>query len=658
VLKSSPRNEAKSKTIRQEAIAMEKKQFQAESKRLLDLMINSIYTHKEIFLRELISNASDAVDKLAYKALTDDKVGLDRSDFRIEIQVDKHSRTLTVSDNGVGMTREELEQNLGTIARSGSFQFKQDMDGEKRSEVDIIGQFGVGFYSAFMVADEVTVRSRAYGSQEAWEWKSTGADGYTVEPCDRQAPGSDVILHIKPNTDEEDYDQYLEQYRIQELVKKYSDYVHTPIRMEMTRSRAKERPADAGEDYQPEYEEYTEVVTLNSMVPLWQRPRKDVTEEEYKQFYKEKFSDWEDPLAVIPVSVEGQMEYKALLFIPAHAPYDYYSKDYEKGLQLYSSGVLIMDKCADVVSDHFSFVRGIVDSPDLPLNISRETLQQTRALRLMATTIEKKVKSELLKLQKEKPEDYGKFWKAFARQLKYGVVNDYGAHKEVLQDLLMFPSSQSGELTTLAQYKERMQESQSSIYYLCAGSVEMCKSLPQAERVLDKGYEILYFTDEVDEFVANTLTSYDEKPFKDAGAADALPESEEEKKAAQDREEANKPVLDFVKEALGDKVSAVRLSKVLKSAPVCMTADGPMSLEMEKYFQRMGGEGAEAMKARRVLELNPENPVYGALAQAVAQDPDKAKKYAELLYDQALIIAGLPVDDTAKYTSLVCSLMV
>ena len=637
---------------------MAKKQFKAESKRLLDLMINSIYTHKEIFLRELISNASDAVDKLAYKALTDDKVGIDRKDFRIGLTVDKEARTLTVSDNGVGMTKEELEQNLGTIARSGSRQFKEEMDkAEAGDTVDIIGQFGVGFYSAFMVADHVTVRSRAYGAEGAWEWKSDGADGYTVEPCEKADVGTDVILHIKPDTEEDRFGDYLEEYTLRELVKRYSDYVHTPIRMEVTKSRQKEKPADAGEDYKPEWEDYTEVETLNSMVPLWQRPKSEVKPEEYDRFYQEKFSDWEAPLAVIPVSVEGQMEYKALLFVPSHAPYDYYSKEYEKGLQLYSSGVLIMEKCPDVVPDHFSFVKGVVDSQDLPLNISRETLQHTRALRIIENNVEKKVKAELLKLQKDDREKYLKFWKGFARQLKYGTVNDYGGHKEILQDLLMFPSSASDGLTTLKEYTERMKEGQESIFYLCASSVEMAKALPQAERVLDKGYEILYFTDEADQFVAQTLVDYGGKPFKDAASADALPETEEEKADAEKKAEANKPVLDFVKETLGDKVSAVRLSKVLKSGAVCMTADGNLSLEMEKYFRRLSSEGVEPMKAQRVLELNAESPVYGALARAVAQDPEKARKYAELLYDQALIIAGLPLEDTARYTELVCSLM-
>jgi molecular chaperone HtpG len=638
---------------------MAKKQFKAESKRLLDLMINSIYTHKEIFLRELLSNASDAVDKLAYKGLTDDGVKVKRKDFQITITPDKAAGTLTITDNGIGMTKEELEKNLGTIARSGSFQFKQEMDKAEKGakNVDIIGQFGVGFYSAFMVADTVTVRSKAYGADEAWEWVSDGADGYNVEPCDKSDVGTQVILRLKADTDEESYSEYLDQYRIQELVKKYSDYVHTPIRMEMERSKMKDKPADAGEDYQPEYETVREWETLNSMVPLWQRPKAKVKKEEYDQFYREKFSDWEEPLAVIHVSAEGQLEYKAMLFIPAHAPYDYYSKDYEKGLQLYSSGVLIMDKCPQVVPDHFSFVKGVVDSPDLPLNISRETLQHTRALHIIEGSVEKKVKAELLKLQKEDREKYLKFWKGFARQLKYGAVNQYGAKKEVLQDLLLFPSSNGEDLTTLQEYVDRMKEGQESIFYLCAESVEMARALPQAERVLDKGYEILYFIDEADEFVAQTLMQYAGKPFQNAAAPDALPETEEEKAESEKKAEANKPVLDFVKETLGEKVFDVRLSKVLKSAPVCLSTDGPMSLEMEKYFQRMGDDMG-GMKAQRVLELNADSPVYSALAQAVAQDPEKGKKYAQLLYTQALIIAGLPVEDTAKYTELVCSLMV
>ncbi len=641
---------------------MAKKQFKAESKRLLDLMINSIYTHKEIFLRELISNASDAVDKLAYKALTDDKVGIKRKDFQITLIPDKESRTLTIRDNGIGMTKEELEQNLGTIAKSGSLQFKEEMakaeaQPKGAGAVDIIGQFGVGFYSAFMVADTVTVRSRAYGSDEAWEWKSDGADGYTVEPCDKESLGTQVILHIKPDTEEDKFGEYLETYRLQELVKTYSDYVHTPVRMEVEHSRQKEKPADAGEDYQPEYETVREWETLNSMTPLWNRPKSKVKPEDYNQFYREKFGDWEEPLAVIHTAAEGQMEYKALLFIPAHAPYDYYTKDYEKGLQLYSSGVLIMDKCPQVVPDAFSFVKGVVDSADLPLNISRETLQHTRALHIIESNVEKKVKAELLKLQKEDREKYLKFWKGFARQLKYGVVDQYGAKKELLQDLLLFPSSKGEELVSLREYKDRMAEGQEGIFYLCAESVDMARALPQAERVLDKGYEILYFTDEVDQFLVQTLREYDGVPFKDAADPEALPQSEEEKAEGEKKTEANRSVLDFVKEALGDKVHEVRLSQVLKSGAVCLTTDGPITLEMEKYFQKLEG-GMGGMKAQRVLELNADSPAYSALARAVAQDPDKAGKYARLLYDQALLLAGLPVEDMGEYTRLVCELMV
>ena len=640
---------------------MAKKQFKAESKRLLDLMINSIYTHKEIFLRELISNASDAVDKLAYKALTDDQVGLNRSDFKIRLVPDKEARTLTVSDNGIGMTREEMESNLGTIARSGSLQFKQEMaaqeGGAGQNVADIIGQFGVGFYSAFMVADQVTVISKAYGEDTAWKWESSGADGYTITECEKEMVGTDVILHIKANTEDEDYDQYLQQYRLDDLVKKYSDYIHYPIVMEMEHTHMKPKPEDAGEDYKPEYETHREWETLNSMVPIWQRPKSEVKPEEYNQFYKEKFGDWEDPLAVIHVKAEGAVEYTALLFIPAHAPFNYYSRDYEKGLQLYSSGVLIMDKCADLVPDHFSFIRGVVDSPDLSLNISREMLQHTRVLKVISTNLEKKVKAELLKLQKDDTEKYEKFWSAFGRQVKYGVVSDYGAHKELLKDLLLFWSSKEGKNTSLAAYKERMSEDQQYIYFLQSESVEQAAKLPQAERILDKGYEILYLTEEVDEFVMNTLGEVDGKVLKNVNDDDALPQSDEEKAQTEQKAQENKDVLDFVKETLGDRVKEVRISKILKTAPVCMTADGPVSLEMEKYFQKVDPNAAKEMKAARVLELNPDSGAFAALRSALAEDKEKAKTYAELLYQQALLIAGFPLEDPAKYTQLVCSLM-
>ena len=640
---------------------MAKKQFKAESKRLLDLMINSIYTHKEIFLRELISNASDAVDKLAYKALTDDQVGLNRSDFKITLVPDKEARTLTVSDNGIGMTREEMESNLGTIARSGSLQFKEEMaakeGGEDQNVADIIGQFGVGFYSAFMVADQVTVISKAYGEDTAWKWESSGADGYTMTECEKEMVGTDVILHIKANTEDEDYDQYLQTYRLDDLVKKYSDYIHYPIVMEMEHTHMKPKPEDAGEDYKPEYETHREWETLNSMVPIWQRPKSEVKPEEYNEFYKEKFGDWEDPLAVIHVKAEGAVEYTALLFIPAHAPFNYYSRDYEKGLQLYSSGVLIMDKCADLVPDHFSFVRGVVDSPDLSLNISREMLQHTRVLKVISTNLEKKVKAELLKLQKDDTEKYEKFWSAFGRQVKYGVVSDYGAHKELLKDLLLFWSSREGKNTSLAAYKERMSEDQQYIYFLQSESVEQAAKLPQAERILDKGYEILYLTEEVDEFVMNTLGEVDGKALKNVNDDDALPQSDEEKAQTEQKAQENKDVLDFVKETLGDRVKEVRVSKILKTAPVCMTADGPVSLEMEKYFQKVDPNAAKEMKAARVLELNPDSGAFAALRSALTEDREKAATYAELLYQQALLIAGFPLEDPAKYTELVCSLM-
>ena len=642
---------------------MAKKEFQTESKRILDLMINSIYTHKEIFLRELLSNASDAVDKLAYKALTDDGVGMNRSDFKIHLAVGKEARTLTVSDNGIGMTEEELESNLGVIARSGSLQFKEEMakahgeKGEDSGDTDIIGQFGVGFYSAFMVADEITVITRPYGSDTAWRWQSTGADGYTIEPCDKESVGTDIILHIKPDGEEEQYSQYLEQSRIQRLVKKYSDYIRYPITMEVEKERMKEKPADAPEDYKPEWETYTETDTLNSMVPLWQRPKKDVEQEEYDRFYQDKFGDYQAPLATIKVDAEGLVSYKALLFIPAHTPYDFYTREYEKGLQLYSSGVLIMDKCGDLLPEHFRFVKGVVDTPDVSLNISRELLQHTRQLKVISTNLEKKIKAELLRLQKEDFEKYQQFWTAFGRQIKYGVVGEYGMHKDLLLDLLLFSSSHDEKPTTLAAYKERMKEDQTFIYYAVGEDAGKLSKLPQAERILDKGYEILYLTEDVDEFCMQTIREYDGKALKSINDEDALPETEEEKKAAEVKAEEAKDVLAFLKEALGDRVADVRISKILKSHPVCMTAEGPMSLEMEKYFKRNGGEMMAGMSAQRVLELNADSEAYAALKRAVDSDRELAKKYAELLYCQALLIADLPLEDPSAYTDLVCSLM-
>ena len=639
---------------------MAKKQFKTESKRILDLMINSIYTHKEIFLRELISNASDALDKLAYKSLTDDGVGLSRSDFKIHLAVDKDARTLTISDNGIGMTQEELENNLGVIARSGSLQFKEEMakaEGADSADTDIIGQFGVGFYSAFMVADHITVTSRAYGSDTAYRWESSGADGYTIEPCQKETVGTDIVLHIKEDGEEEQYSQYLEQNRIERLIKKYSDYIRYPITMEMQRERMKEKPEDAGEDYKPEWESYTEMETLNSMVPLWQRPKKDVTQEEYDRFYQDKFGDFEKPLATITVDAEGTVSYKALLFIPGRTPYDFYTREYEKGLQLYSSGVLIMDKCGDLLPEHFRFVKGVVDTPDVSLNISRELLQHTRQLKVISTNLEKKIKAELSRLQKDDAEKYETFWNAFGRNLKYGVVSDYGVHKDMLLDLLMFRSSHDDKLTSLAQYKERMGEDQEFIYYAVGEDAGKLSKLPQAERILDKGYEILYLTEDVDEFCMQTIGEYEDKKLKSIDDEDALPESEEEKRAAEEKAEEAKDVLSFLKETLGNKISDARISKILKSHPVCMTADGPVSLEMEKYFKRTGNEMMAGMSAQRVLELNPDSEAFAALKRAVESDKELAKKYAELLYCQALLIADLPLEDPSAYTDLVCSLM-
>ena len=638
---------------------MAKKQFKAESKRLLDMMINSIYTHKEIFLRELISNASDAEDKLAYKSLTDEGVDVKRSDLKITIIPNTEMRTLTISDNGVGMTKEDLESNLGTIAHSGSGQFKADLaaDDKAAEKIDVIGQFGVGFYSAFMVADHVTVLSKAYGSDEAWMWQSDGADGYTLTQCEKDKPGTDIILHIKANADEENYDQYLKTYKLQELIKKYSDYIRYPITMEVEDYKMKPKPEDAGEDYKPEWETVKEWKTINSMVPLWQRQKSKVKPEEYNAFYKEKFGDWTDPLAVIHTSAEGAVTYKALLYIPEKTPYDFYTREYEKGLQLYSSGVLIMDKCADLLPDCFRFVKGVVDSPDFSLNISREILQHDRQLKVIATALEKKIKAELVKMQKDDREKYEKFWKAFGTQIKYGVVGEYGAKKDLLKDLLMFWSSKENGNTTLAAYKDRMPEDQPYYYYACGESVDKIAKLPQVERILDKGYEILYCTEDVDDFVMKALEEQDGKKFKSVNDDDALPQSDEEKKAAEEKAEAGKAVLDAVKEALGDEVKAVRASSILKSAACCLSAEGPVSLEMEKYMSKL--EGGEKMKADRVLELNLDSAPYAALKQAQeAGDTDKVARYAKLLYGQAELMAGLPLADPAEYARLVSELMV
>ena len=626
---------------------MAKKQFKAESKRLLDLMINSIYTHKEIFLREIISNASDACDKLCYQALTDSAVGMDRGDFKIEITVDKDARTLTVSDNGLGMDKADLENNLGVIASSGSYKFKQEL-GEDAKDTDVIGQFGVGFYSAFMVSDQITVVTRKYGAESGYKWQSSGADGYSVTECEKETVGTDIIMHIKEDTEDEKYGEFLENWKLQELVRKYSDYIRFPIRMEVSKTRKKE---DSPED-QPEYETYTEVETLNSMVPIWQRAKSEVTAEEYNKFYRDKFHDYADPQRVIPVSVEGSVTYKALLFVPGAAPFDYYTKEFEKGLQLYSNGVLIMDKCADLLPEHFRFVRGVVDSPDLSLNISRELLQHDRQLKVIAGNLEKKIKADLAKFLAEDREGYQTFWKNFGRQLKYGVVNEYGRHKDLLQDLLLFYSSTEKKPVTLDEYVSRMKEDQKYLYYAAGETVDKIDKLPQTEGLRDAGTEILYFTEEVDEFCAQTLRTYKEKEFR--SVLDQEIEEGAEKKAEEEAE-AHKSAFDFVKEALGDKVKEVKASARLKSHPVCLTAGEGLSFEMEKYFQAVQPDAS--IKADRILELNVEHPAFQALEAAVEADPEKAKTYAALLYNQALLIAGLPLEDPSGYTDLVCGLM-
>ncbi len=638
---------------------MAKKQFKAESKRLLDLMINSIYTHKEIFLREILSNASDAEDKLAYRALTDDSVGLNRGDFEIVITSDQIARTLTISDNGIGMNKEELDANLGTIAKSGSLQFKQDLaDGAvKPEDIDVIGQFGVGFYSAFMVADEITVVTRPFGSDVAWRWHSTGLDGYSITECEKEKVGTDVILHIKADTEDEKYGEYLEQYRIQALVRKYSDYLHYPIKMLMHKSRQKPRPEDAGEDYRPEWEDYSEWETLNSMVPIWQKKKDEVTEEEYANFYQDKFDDYEAPLDVLKVSAEGNVSYEALLFLPGKTPYDFYTREYEKGLQLYSSGVLIMDKCADLLPDYLRFVKGVVDTPDVSLNISREMLQHTRELKVIAKNLDKKIRAQMSRLLSEEREKYEKFWAAFGTQMKYGVVSNYGMDKDNLKDLLLFTSSAAEKGTTLKEYHTRMPEAQPFVYYACGEDAGKLGKLPQAERILDAGYEILYLTEDVDEFCMQVLSEYDGKPIKSINAEDALPETEEEKKAAEEKAEAGRAVLDFLKETLGARIKEARISKMLKSHPVCMVSDGPMSIEMEKYLKKQNADMG-GMRAERVLEVNADSAAFAALQGAMESDPEKAKKYAELLYCQALLIADLPLEDPSAYTDLVCSLMV
>jgi molecular chaperone HtpG len=629
-----------------------KKQFKAESKRLLDLMINSIYTHKEIFLRELISNASDAMDKLYYQGLSGDTTGLNREDFVIRIEADKEQRLLTIRDNGVGMSREELESNLGTIARSGSLTFKNDSDPDKMEDIDIIGQFGVGFYSAFMVSDRISVVSRAFGSDEAWRWESAGTDGYSITTAEKDAPGTDIILHIKEKTADDNYDEFLESYRLKTLVKKYSDYIRYPIRMLVTKNRLKEGTDD--------YEEYTEEETLNSMVPLWRKNKSELTADDYNQYYKDIFHDYTDPLLYIHSNVEGVSAYDALLFVPGKKPYDYYSREYEKGLQLYSSGVLIMDKCADLLPDYFSFVKGLVDSQDLSLNISRELLQHDRQLKAIAAHIEKKIQSELLKLLAQDREKYETFFEQFGLQLKYGLYSDFGLHKDQLQDLILFYSSTQQKLTTFAEYVERMKEGQTYIYYASGESVSRIDCLPQTELLKEKGYEILYLTAEVDEFAVRVLREYGGKEFRSVSTGEdlGLEESEEEKQEAQRLSEENKELLTELKEALGDKVSEVRLSQRLLRHPVCLASGGELSLEMEKVLNAMPDSGGN-IKAERILEINAAHPVLAALKRIREEDggADKLPGYADLLYNQALLIEGLSIDDPVAFSNAICALM-
>ena len=624
---------------------MEKMQFKAESKRLLDLMINSIYTHQEIFLREIISNASDAMDKLAYTALTDDKVGLNRDDFAVTITRDMDNRILTVSDNGIGMSREDMEENLGTIAKSGSLSFKQAM--EKCEDIDIIGQFGVGFYSAFMVASSITVISRKYGSDKAWKWVSDGADGYTIEEAFRADAGTDIIMTLKEDTEDEKYSKFLEEYEIRGLVRKYSDYIRYPIRMEVEKSRKKENSE--------EYESYTEWETLNSMVPIWQRSKKDVTDEEYETFYREKFFDYNKPLRTIYQSAEGTVSFKALLYIPGKAPFDFYSKDFKRGLQLYSSGVMIMENCEELLPEHFRFVRGVVDSQDLSLNISREMLQHNRQLTIIARNIEKKIKSELKSMLDNERETYERFYGIFGRQLKYGTVADYGVHKDACKDLLLFFSHKQNKLISLKEYADAMAEGQEKIYFVSGESTEHLARLPQVQTLSKRGYDVLLFTEDVDEFIPQTLMNYEEKTFCNAASEDLGIQTEEEKKEAEAKAEEMKGVLTFVKETLGEDVKEVRLSSDLGSYPVCMMPEEGMSFEMEKYMKRVNPEFA--FNAGRILALNPEHEAVKAMVAAMTEDTLKAKDYAKLLCYQAQLMAQLPLEDPVAYTELVCKLM-
>lgn len=630
------------------------KQFKAESKRLLEMMINSIYTHKEIFLRELISNASDAIDKLYFKSLTDTSIGLKRDDFAINIEADKENRTLTISDNGIGMTKDDLENNLGTIAKSGSLSFKKD--NELGEDVDIIGQFGVGFYSAFMVAKEVTVVSKAYGEEKAHIWKSSGVSGYTIDECDTDVEaGTTITLKIKDNTDDENYDEFLEQYRIQALVKKYSDYIRFPIKMDMEKTEYPEKKE--GDEKEPEPITVKETVTLNSMVPIWKKNKSELKEEDYNSFYTDKFMDYEAPLTHIHSKNEGIATYDALLFVPSKAPFDYYSKNYKKGLQLYSSGVMIMDCCEDLLPDYFNFVKGLVDSQDLSLNISREMLQQDRQVKIIAKNIEKSIKNELSKMLKNKREDYEKFFKAFGLNLKFGIYQSYGMAKETLQDLLLFKSSFENKMVTLEEYVSRMKEDQKYIYYACGESEARIEMLPQTEAVKDKGYEILYFTDDVDEFTIKMIMNYKEKEFKSISASDLDLSTEEEKEEVKKKTEDSKGMFEFMKESLGDKISEVRLSSKLKTHPVCLSSEGQVSIEMEKVLNSMPQNGDNKVKSEKALEINASHPIYEKLKNLYESDKDTLKIYTSLLYNQALLIEGMSIENPLEFSNQICDLM-
>ncbi|RGC44918.1 molecular chaperone HtpG [Absiella sp. AM29-15] len=638
-----------------------KKQFKAESKRLLDLMINSIYTHKEIFLRELISNASDAIDKLYYKSLSENLSDVDQNAFKIHLEIDKENRTLSISDNGLGMNKEELEENLGTIAKSGSFAFKQELEekDEKEDAVDIIGQFGVGFYSAFMVANRVDVVSKKYGEETAYIWSSDASDGYTIEETSKDDCGTTITLYLKDNTDDENYDEYLAQYEIERLIKKYSDYIRYPIEMWVEEQKRIE-PED-GEEQKPEdvkYETVKELKTLNSMIPLWKRSKNEITKEEYNDFYKSKFNDFTDPQKTIHFSVEGNVSFTSLLFIPGKAPMNYYSQDYKKGLQLYSRGVFIMDNADELIPEHFRFVKGLVDSQDLNLNISREMLQHDRQLKVIANRIEKKIKSELLLMLKNDREEYEKFWNTFGLQIKFGVYNGFGANKELLQDLLLFYSSKEQKLITLDEYVARMEEGQENIYFMSGEKIEKIDQMPAVQKVKDKGYEILYLTDNVDEFVLQILGTFKEKNFKNISQGDLDLDSEEEKKELEKKAEENKDMLEGLKTALGEKVKEVKISTRLVDDPVCLSSDEGMSFEMEKVLSAMPEGNPYGMKASRILEINPNHPIFEALQKVYAEDKDAVKEYADLLFDQALLIEGFPIDNPAEFSKKICEFMV